>query len=216
MRALFCDFDGLICDTERAALAAWRELYLRLGQVFPASLWPLMAGNSSGAGVALADLAARLGRQVSPAELAWQRGRKAELADTEPERPGVTAVLDAAHRLGMVVAVVSSSPAHWVCHHLARLGLRDRFAFAVTGEDAPRHKPAPHLYQVALRRAGVDAAAALALEDSAIGILAAKAAGIACVAVPHSRGVPVGEAGPVLEADAVLESLELLDLGGWT
>lgn len=216
MRALFCDFDGLICDTERAAQAAWRDLYLRHGHVFPASLWPLMAGNSAGAGLALADLAARLGRQVSPEELAWQRSRRAALADIEPERPGVTAALDAAHRRGMVVAVVSSSPARWVCHHLARLGLRDRFAFVVTGEDAARHKPAPHLYQVALLRAGVDAAAALALEDSAIGILAAKAAGIACVAVPHSCGAPLGEADPLREADIVLESLELLDLGGWT
>jgi putative hydrolase of the HAD superfamily len=209
MRALFLDFDGLICDTERAALAAWQDLYLRLGQVFPAPLWQQMAGNSSGAQVALADLAARLGRQVSPDELGWQRGRKAELAELEPERPGVTAALDAARRRGVLTAVVSSSRAQWVYHHLARLGLYDRFAFVVTGEDARFHKPAPHLYRVALSRAGVDAAAALAIEDSAIGVRAAKASGIACLAIPQQPGVQVPG------ADVVLDSLELFDLGGW-
>lgn len=209
MRALFLDFDGLICDTERAALAAWRDLYLRLGQVFPLSLWQLMVGNSSGAQEALTDLEARLGRQVSQDELLWQRSRKAELAELEPERPGVTATLDAACRRGVLTAVVSSSRAQWVCRHLARLGLHDRFAFVVTGEDAPFHKPAPHLYRVALSRAGVDATAALAVEDSAVGVRAAKAAGIACLAVPHQPGVQVRE------ADAVLDSLEHFNLGGW-
>ncbi|WP_214103846.1 HAD family hydrolase [Acrocarpospora catenulata] len=208
VRALFLDFDGLICDTERAALRAWQELYASFDLEYPDALWVRMAGNSRGSEVALADLRVKLGRTIGPEVLAWQRGRRAQLADLEPARPGVPELLTAAAARGVPVSVVSSSPARWVGHHLTRLRLAG-FSSVVTGEDAALHKPSPDLYRVALRRAGVPAGEALAVEDSVIGVRAAKAAGLACVAVP-------GRPGPVAGADAVLDRLDLLDLGEWT
>jgi beta-phosphoglucomutase-like phosphatase (HAD superfamily) len=48
-----------------------------------------------------------------------------------------------------------------------------------------RPKPEPDTYREACARLGVDPARALAIEDSRHGIIAAKAAGLWCVAVPH-------------------------------
>ncbi len=102
-----------------------------------------------------------------------------------PLRDGLADVLDRAAAHGLVLAVVSSSPAWWVHGHLQRLALLDRFAFVVTREDAERAKPHPDLYLVALSRLRLDPAEVLVVEDSVNGVLAAQAAGLPAVALPN-------------------------------
>lgn len=201
---LLLDFDGVVCDTERAALLAWQDLYDRLGVPLSAGVRARMLGNSAGARIALADLAARLGRPVADGEWAWQRRRRSVRCAAAPARPGVDRLL----RTAEGAAIVSSSPAAWVEEHLRRLGLRHRFAFLVTGDDTDRHKPDPDLYLLALARAGVGPGDALAVEDSPPGVRAAQAAGLRCVAVPWEPAAAPGLAG----ADVVLPSLDGLDL----
>lgn len=208
------DFDGLICDTERAARQSWVDLYARHGLTFPVSVWHRMVGRAAGERAAIDHLAHCLGRPVTPAELSWRRDRKRELANREPLRPGVSGLVDAAARRGVPVAVVSSSSLSWVDGHLTRLGMRSRLAFLVTGEDAVRHKPAPDLYLAALSRAGLPAGAALAVEDSASGVRAARRARIRCVAVP-SCGCGACRRTHLGTADLVLDSLAQFDLDGW-
>jgi beta-phosphoglucomutase-like phosphatase (HAD superfamily) len=105
-------------------------------------------------------------------------------------------------------AVVSSSSNAWVAHHLGRLGVRDRFAILVTGDLTSRHKPHADLYELALRSLGCAPGHAVAFEDSSIGVQAACAAGIRCLAVPNA----VGDAAELHHADAVLHSLVHYDL----
>ncbi|MEU7019312.1 HAD family phosphatase [Streptomyces sp. NPDC046203] len=201
---LLLDFDGVVCDTERAALLAWQDLYDRLGVPLSPGVRATMLGNSAGARVALDDLAGHLGRPVADDEWNWQRERRTARCSAAPARPGVERLLHAADG----AAIVSSSPAVWVEGHLRRLGLLGSFAFLVTGDDSGRHKPAPDLYLLALARAGVAAGDALAVEDSPLGVRAARAAGLRCVAVPWEPAMAPGLAG----ADAVLAGLDELDL----
>lgn len=208
MKALFLDFDGLICDTESAARRSWEGLYLRLDHELPARVWSTMVGNSSGHVIAAADLGARLGRPVTADELCWRAARKAELAAAEPLLPGVLALLDAARERGLGLAVVSSSAGDWVRGHLARLGVLDRFSAVVTGDDVPVHKPAPDLYLHALAMTGLTTAHVVAFEDSPTGVAAAAAAGLRCVAVPNSTGDPSALGAATL----VVPSLAGLDL----
>lgn len=185
MRALFFDFDGLICDTERAARRSWAELYALLGTALPPEVWERMAGRSNGHETAAADLGARLRRPVTPGELAWRTARKQALSNEEPLRPGVAELMATAKTRGLLLAVVSSSPAGWVHGHLYRLGIVHRFRAVITGDDEPRHKPAPDLYLRALATTGLVPADAVAFEDSPSGVTAALAAGLRCVAVPN-------------------------------
>jgi HAD superfamily hydrolase (TIGR01509 family) len=201
--ALFLDFDGLICDTERAAYRSWQELYQTFGLTFSEAVWQTMTGNSNGERVAVDDLSARLGRPLGALELSRRRQRKYQLCGQEPLRGGVSSLLERAAGLGLRLAVVSSSPRTWLRPHLARLGIGDRFHLIVAGDDAPRHKPAPDLYRLALKRANLSAPSVLAFEDSAHGVQAAKRAGLACVAVPSE----VGSRASVTAADLVLDSL---------
>lgn len=206
--AVFLDFDGLICETEQAALQSWIDCYARYGLEFPATMWVCMAGRSNGEQVARADLAQRLGRTLSEDEVIWRRRRKQVLADREPLRPGVAELVAAANRRDIPVAVVSSSSRDWVAGHLARTGLLDRLAFLVTGDDENHHKPAPDLYQAALRRVGVAPGDAVAFEDSLTGLRAARSAGLWCVLVPSAATWPTWLPG----ADVTLASIEQFDL----
>jgi HAD superfamily hydrolase (TIGR01509 family) len=85
---------------------------------------------------------------------------------------------------------------------LATAGIADAFDTIVTSDDVAASKPAPDLYLLACERLGVPPADALALEDSASGIAAAKAAGLTCIAVPQFAETDVSA------ADRVIDSLE--------
>jgi HAD superfamily hydrolase (TIGR01509 family) len=204
VRGLFLDFDGLICDTERAARRSWDDAYRELGLVFPASVWEQMAGRPDGEEVALVDLSRRLGGPVTDAVRSRRRLRKQELSAAEPLRPGVAALITGAARRGLTLAVVSSSSRAWVSGHLLRLGVLDRFPVIVCGDDVFRRKPAPDGYYLALRRTGLTADQVIAFEDSVSGVQAAQAAGLRCVAIPNGASGATG----LIHGPLVLSSLE--------
>jgi HAD superfamily hydrolase (TIGR01509 family) len=208
VRALLFDFDGLICDTERAARRSWQELYHELGLSFPPALWAAMVGQPDGETTALADLSRRLDEPLDDATRTRRRERKFALCQLEPLRPGVAELMTAAGGVGLTLAVVSSSPFAWVHTHLVRLGIQERIDIVITGDDVARPKPAPDLYWAALERSAVPAADALAFEDSPIGVRAASAAGVRCIAVASA----VGNRHELLFADMVLDSLASLTL----
>ncbi|MDJ1132746.1 HAD family hydrolase [Streptomyces iconiensis] len=235
--ALLFDFDGLICDTERAGHRAWQEIYGECGLEFPSALWRSMVGRADGEQRAAEHLAERVGGSAEGAQggaatpaagasgpsarfpaalqgtaalVARRKALKHELCAREPLRPGVRALLDAARAAGVPAAVVSSAPHAWVAPHLERLGVRGHFVLLATGGMTARNKPHPDLYELALSRLGCDPAHAVAFEDSAIGVRAARAAGVRCVAVPNG----VGDPAELAHADAVLTSLADYDLSG--
>jgi beta-phosphoglucomutase-like phosphatase (HAD superfamily) len=72
-----------------------------------------------------------------------------------------------------------------VVGHLERLGLSG-WDCVRCREDVERTKPAPDLYLSVLDCLGVSASEAVAIEDSGVGVRAAKAAGLYCVAVPSA------------------------------
>jgi HAD superfamily hydrolase (TIGR01509 family) len=213
IRACLLDFDGTICDTERAAYRSWALEYARSGLDFPLPLWHAMTGRPEGEELAWADLAAKAGPEATVRERRAARAEaKLRLCLREPLRPGVARLLRAAAEAGVALAVVSSSGRDWVERHLNRLGVAQCFVALVTGGGDVATKPAPDLYLRALAELRVAAAGALAFEDSPTGIRAAAAAEIRCVATPSEFGPRSG-----LElAEWVLESLdEVVDWTGW-
>jgi beta-phosphoglucomutase-like phosphatase (HAD superfamily) len=74
----------------------------------------------------------------------------------------------------------------------------------VTSSDVEHAKPAPDIYLRACQDLDVDPSEALALEDSASGVAAAKAAGLTCIAVPQFAETDVSA------ADRIVDSLEEL------
>ena len=123
-------------------------------------------------------------------------------------KPGVAEVLDVARGSGLRVALASSSPYVIIDAVLDTFGLRSAFEVVHSAEEEARGKPEPDVYLTAARKLGVDPGLCVALEDSPNGVLAAKAAGMKCIAVPE----PVLRNDPRLaRADVVVASLAEVD-----
>jgi putative hydrolase of the HAD superfamily len=211
--ALIFDFDGLILDTETCGYETVAEVFAEHREALDVVWWRSTLGTADRPHWADV-LAERLGHAVDRDALASRRAeRRRAVLEALPACDGVFALLDAAQRAGVPAAVASSSSSsEWVDGHLARLGLRDRFARVVTrddvGGDQRRTKPAPDLFLIAAAALGVAPAACVVLEDSPNGVAAARAAGMAVAAVPG----PMTAALDFGAADLVVRSLAELDL----
>jgi HAD superfamily hydrolase (TIGR01509 family) len=182
--ALLVDFDGTILDTESCVLAAWREEYEYHGLELDEDAWLAALGSHQDRFAIFSTL---VGADYDEAaSRARKQRRQDELVAALVLRDGIDECLRQARQMGLRLGVVSSSSSSWVTSHLERLSLLQLFEVVVTREDAQRSKPFPDLYVSALSRLGVAPGAAVAIEDSANGVAAAKSAGLRCVAFPNA------------------------------
>lgn len=101
-----------------------------------------------------------------------------------PINEGIVEILAAGHSAGLRHAVVSNNPQDEVVRILANSGLLDRFDVVAGNDGSGRaKKPAPDSYLYAARSLGLDAARCAAVEDSVLGLRAARASGAYVVAV---------------------------------
>jgi mannitol-1-/sugar-/sorbitol-6-/2-deoxyglucose-6-phosphatase len=200
IRAVVLDMDGLLIDTEPVWRSAEKEVFADLGiELTEADLL-------DSTGVRIDELAAvRLPLDgPGPAEVA---GRITNQVVDYVKRagepmPGVPEAIALFGRLGLRLAIASSSPVRLIDAVCARLKLD--IDVRCSALDEAHGKPAPDVYLAAARRLGLSPARCLALEDSPSGVLAAKDAGMTCVAVPD----PLLTGDPrYRRADLVLPSL---------
>ena len=210
IRGLLFDFDGLLVDTESPSRLGWEEISREHGHELPHDQWATLVGTIGAPFDPFGHLEALVGRPLDREELTKRkRARSHSLADLEELRPGVEQYFVDAERLGLRTAVVSSSESWWVERHLGRLGhLEGLDAIVAANGDTSRAKPRPDLYLEALDRLGLEAAEAIAFEDSPNGVRAAKAAGIFCVVIPN----PITATLAFDDADLVVASLAELPL----
>jgi HAD superfamily hydrolase (TIGR01509 family) len=114
-----------------------------------------------------------------------RRGYLKEMIAQQPILPGIEAYIAEAKATGMRVGVASSGTREWVFGNLKCLNLYHCFDVVKCAEDVQRAKPDPELYLAALQALDTPPEQALAFEDSPNGVLAAKRAGLRCVAVPN-------------------------------
>jgi putative hydrolase of the HAD superfamily len=199
-------------DTETASLRVWQHLWRTHGLELDVATFFAPHG-----GDVIAERYAALAAAVGPgfdqgaadaSRIAYRDEVHAALELAE----GIAVWLDEARDLGLRLAVASSSHRDWVADHLARVGFLDRFELLACGDEVGTVKPDPAVYLLALERLGVPADRAMAFEDTVHGVAAAKAAGLACVAIPH----PHADRSAFTAADHVLTSAKDVSLASLT
>lgn len=100
-----------------------------------------------------------------------------------PARPGAARLLDEIDRAGLRLGLATTGSREWVVPLVDKLFGPGRFDVVVTGDEVPAKKPDPAAYELALDRLGIDAAGAVAVEDSPQGLASAHGAGLPCVVV---------------------------------
>lgn len=212
IKALIFDFDGLILDTESPVFDVWQAIYREYGQELDPEIWGQIVGGWGKSEFDPAEHLAVLTREAVDVEKLRTRHQAESDALTLDQfiLPGVMDYIEEAHRLGIRLAIASSSPHSWVDVHLDRLGLTDRFDVILCADDVPpgRTKPNPDLFLKALSVLDVDAGEAIVLEDSPNGVQAAQTAGIFVVVVPN----PITAMLNVNAADLMLNALTDLPL----
>jgi beta-phosphoglucomutase-like phosphatase (HAD superfamily) len=101
-----------------------------------------------------------------------------------PPRPGVLRLMDAARAEGLRVAVCSAATRESCVFTVRNLLGEARFEgldVFMAGDDVPRKKPDPMIYSLAAERLGLDPSECVVVEDSMVGLNAARGASMRCV-----------------------------------
>jgi sugar-phosphatase len=146
----------------------------------------------------------------APAEVAVTLvDRVIELILTKGQlKPGASYAVDLCGGLGLSLAVASSSEYRLIDAALSHFGLRERFLVIHSAEEEEYGKPHPAVFLTAARRMSAPPKQCVVWEDAPAGVLAAKAASMACVAVPESDE---GHHPAFGLADLVVDSLDEVD-----
>ena len=205
---LIFDFDGIIIDTETPDYLSWQEVYHSRGVELERSLWSEFIGGGD-VFDAHQYLEKLTGNRIDRDALREQRRRRyLELIEAKPLLPGVMDYILEAKELGMKLGVASSSSRDWVEGHLAGRDILRHFVSVKSSNDVSNVKPDPELYLISVAQMGTQPENALAIEDSANGVTAAKRAGLYCVAVPNEMTKDM----QIDHADLRLESLSEMPL----
>lgn len=186
------DMDGTLLDTE----STWLRVVERF--VFDHD-------GTDAAGVAAASegldldraavlLRERLDLVAAPADIAADLDRRALAAYAEAVSwtPGAPELLRALVDADVPLALVTSSPRHWVDGFAQRVDF-SAFRAVVTADDTARTKPAPDPYLDGAAALGLSAARCVVIEDSLVGAWSAVSAGCVTVVVGDpARSLPPG------------------------
>lgn len=195
LNAVIFDFDGIIVDTEPLHYKAFQEMLVPLGLGYS---WEEYLERYIGFDDrdAFRESFRVAGRSLSDQELKEMIHGKAEaflriVAGGVAPYPGVVELIRSIS--GTLPLALCSGALHSDIEPiLKQLGLTEAFDTLVTADEVAASKPDPESYRLALRRlqekfpGRVDAASAIAVEDTPAGIASATGAGLKVLAVTNS------------------------------
>lgn len=205
VRAVVFDLDGVLVDSEEQWDEVRRGLATEAGRPWPAEATGAMQGMSTAEWSAyLTDVVGVLGRPEEVAATVIDR-MAARYRARLPLLPGAVEVVQ---RLGShwPLGLASSSPRRLIDTVLESAGFTRWFQVSVSTEEVPAGKPSPAVYWEVVRRLGVNARRAVAIEDSSNGLRSAARAGLSVIAVPNADFPPAEDA--LALAAAVVHSLD--------
>lgn len=193
LKAVLWDMDGTIVDTEPYWIAAERALVEAHGGTWSHEQALQLVGQAL---TFSAGVLQRAGVNLEVREIidTLTAAVVSSVKRQVPWRPGARELLEELHVAGIRCALVTMSEGPLARQVVDSLP-RPYFEVVVTGDSVAQGKPHPEAYLTAverLRQADPTLAIqdCIALEDSAPGVAAAVASGVATVAVPHIVPLP--------------------------
>ncbi|MEU7910782.1 HAD family hydrolase [Microbispora bryophytorum] len=179
MEAALLDLDGTLVNTELRSRALWRMFLDDRGITCDETLLRRVMGRRG------VDVVPEVLPGMDP-EDAMEEIRSyydhPDLPDIVPV-PGAAELVSRVAAHGAPLALVTSAQRWWAVERLTEIGVVEVVRTIVSAEDVTVGKPDPSGYLMAAGLLGVDPATCVVFEDSLAGIAAARAAGMACVAV---------------------------------
>ncbi|MBC5659919.1 tRNA (guanosine(37)-N1)-methyltransferase TrmD [Anaerosacchariphilus sp. NSJ-68] len=185
-RGVIFDMDGCLVDSERVYAQCWQRAFDEKG--IPLSPEILHGWNGLGRNEINGQILQLTGNEALTEELGETMRRfVAEERDNGriPLRPYAREILMLVREKGLKLGLASSTVKERAELMLNSHGLLELFDFTTFGSEVAHTKPAPDIYRLALKKAGLKASEAIAFEDSISGVTAARRAGIRTVYIPQ-------------------------------
>jgi HAD superfamily hydrolase (TIGR01509 family) len=184
LKNIIFDLDGVIVDSEPVHFKAHKKSIEKFGIQLSKGDY-LKYGVARGDEFLFASMSKKFGKKIN-LEKARMFKRKyfEELLQKELRlREGIDVLLSFL-KDRYSLAVASSSRGETIEAVLEKFEIFQYFEVVVGGDDVENVKPAPDIYLKVVAELNAAAGECIAIEDSETGLLAAKAAGLKCIAVP--------------------------------
>ncbi len=183
IQTVIFDMDGVIVDTEPVHHYAYNEHFKQLNIAITPEIYASFTGNST------KNIFEKLKAQFHLEEdiqtlVETKRNLFNDAFDSKEDLyllDGVEVLIKDLFSNGMQLVLASSSAKVTINRIFKRFDLHKYFTHIVSGEDFPKSKPHPAIFQHAAFLAQTPVKNCIVIEDSTNGILAAKSAGIYCL-----------------------------------
>ena len=205
--AFVFDFDETIIDLEPQHTGAHEALCRDLGDDYQQMPESFRTGSGRRIIDDIREMRAHFGWTQSEEEIFELRQQHFDRICRESHLEPMDGVIETIRTLegyGLPLAITSSAVRSSIEAILQHLGIRDAFALIVDGSEVVHGKPDPEAYLLTARKLGVEPEGCVVFEDSYVGVVAAKRAGMYCIAVRNPRAQTRQD---LSAADVVVESM---------
>jgi len=199
--AVIFDMDGVLVDSEPFHHQIEKELFKRLGITIEERVHHSYLGVSSE--LMYSDIISRYGLTTPIEDLmdldnTFKCNYFSSLKAIYPME-GVTNLLLEIQASGLKLAVATSSSFELARILLSRCKIASLFDAIVTASEAGKSKPEPEVYLLSAQKLGVLPTKCVVFEDSPNGLLAAKNAGMYCIAIQSNKEIIQGLSAEVVQ-----------------
>jgi len=206
-KTILWDMDGVISDSYSFHFAAWQETFAKRGVEFTkedftklfGTRYDFIIGSVMGGKLPEGDIEII----VQDKEEIFRRKAKGNIKPS----PGAIKLLNVIKKGNFKLGLVSSAPKENIDLVIGELNLKGLFDYVISGREVSESKPSPKIYLLAAEKLKVNAKDCVVIEDSPLGVKAAKTAGMRCLAITNTHPQQEFE-----NADKVVDSLENVDL----
>ena len=205
VNALIFDMDGLLVDSEGLASDAMDRLLDEYQLARKPEIHDKLLGRRLVEALAIVRDGYGMDVDVEILIARYSDLRTEALRGSVKAMLGAREIIARARLAGIPIALATSGMRIHADISLSETGLAELFDSETTGDEVTRGKPAPDLFLLAADRLGIEPARAIVLEDSPLGVEAAKAAGMRVIAV---LGHPERMVDFPVPPDVVVENLD--------
>nr|ADN15537.1 HAD-superfamily hydrolase, subfamily IA, variant 3 [Gloeothece verrucosa PCC 7822] len=211
LSAILFDLDGTLANTDPLHFLTWKEILAHFDLFIDQEFYNRRISGRLNE-VIIKDILPQLSDTEGIKLAEEKEAQFRQLAQGLQPMNGLIHLLEWAQSRQIKQAVVTNAPRKNAEFMLEVLGLQQRLPTVILAEEAPKGKPDPAPYLLALNRLGVSAAEAVAFEDSPSGIRAATAAGIFTIGVNSTH-----DSNHLLESGAkwIIEDFNASQLWQW-